>query len=170
MPEGHRGILGFPLLLGLNTVRWAKSGTFEIGAPAQHVPPNLAYFENKLTLATTISGRQAFFTLDSGATSTDLNNNFIANFPELLTNAKTGNAIIGGAGGNTNFESLTISSLDITVAGTLLTLRPAVATRQSNPSLGSKCCIGNFGDDLLTSTGAFTLDLSRMTLLLDPAH
>ena len=166
LPEGHRGVIGVPVILGLNTLHWSKAGTLEVGVPSQPGPVNLAYVENKLTVAITIANRQAFFTLDTGATTTDLNNNFADSFSDLLRDAKQETIQISGAGGVTHLEALILPELKVELAGQATTLRPATVSRQSNPGLGGKCCVGNLGDELITSTGAFTLDFSRMSFRL----
>jgi len=52
----------------------------------------------------------------------------------------------------------------LSVAGHLLTLRPAAVSLQKLAGIGGECCVGNFGDDLLFQTEGFSLDFDNMSL------
>lgn len=53
------------------------------------------------------------------------------------------------------------------IGGTAVALRPTIVTRQRNPSMGGDCCVANIGLNLLTQTGGFTIDFSRLLLRVD---
>jgi hypothetical protein len=105
-----------------------------------------------------------FFTLDSGAVDTDLNSNFAGSFGDLVANAQKTTGEVTGVGGTSTFEALILSELKLSVAGHLLTLRPAAVTVQKLGAIGGECCVGNFGDDLLFQSEGFSLDFDNMSL------
>jgi len=57
-----------------------------------------------------------------------------------------------------------LPELKLSVASHLLTLRPAEVTVQNLPGIGGDCCVGNFGNDLLSQPEAFSLDFDNMSL------
>jgi Aspartyl protease len=166
LPLDRRGILGMPIHLGVGTWHWSKSGTIRLGEkiPPPRDPPNLVFFRNKGLVSVEIAGRSAFFTLDSGASTTDLNSNFVTSFEDLLTNAQKKTSAITGIGGTSTFEGYILPDLKLSVAGRTLSLRPAAVTVQKVAGLGGECCVGNFGNDLLTQTDGFSLDFDNMSL------
>lgn len=168
LPVERRGILGMPIHLGIGTWQWSKSGTIRLGEtiPLPQAPPNLIFFRNKGLVSVEIAGRRAFFTLDSGASTTDLNSNFATNFGNLLTDAQKTTREITGLGGTSTFEAYILPELRLSVAGRTLALRPAEVTVQNVAGVGGECCVGNFGNDLLTQTDGFSLDFDNMSLKL----
>ena len=166
LPINERGILGVPIQFAVGTLQWSKSGTIRVGEkiPAGGNQPNLVFFKNKTLVSAEIAERSVFFTLDSGAMNTDLNSNFVESFGELVANAKKTTREITGIGGTSTLEAYTLSELKLSVAGHLLTLRPAEVTVQRIAGLGGECCVGNFGNDLLTQADGFSLDFDIMTL------
>jgi len=165
-PVDQRGILGVPIHFAVGTWQWSKSGTIRLGEKIARggSQPNLIFFRNKALVLAEIAGRRVFFTLDSGAVNTDLNSNFVGNFGDLVANAQKTTREITGIGGTSTFEAYTLSELKLSVAGHLLTLRPADVTVQRLAGPGGECCVGNFGDDLLTQAKGFSLDLDNMSL------
>ncbi len=159
------GIIGLPVILGMRSLRWNKSGTADF-ATQDDTPMsrNLVFFEHKPLVQAVVENRLVFLTLDTGAETTDLNRRFADEFPSLLVNAKRDEASIIGAGGAANFEARKLDSLPLTLGNRPVVLSPAVVTFQSNPGMGGECCIGNLGDDILFSGSGVFFDFSRMTL------
>jgi predicted aspartyl protease len=165
-PVDRRGILGVPIQFAVGTWQWSKAGTIRIGEkiPPGGSQPNLVFFRNKTLVSAEIAGRSVFFTLDSGATNTDLNSNFVGTFGDLVANAQKATREITGVGGTSTFEAYILSELKLSVAGHSLTLRPADVTVQKLGAIGGECCVGNFGNDLLTQAEGFSLDFDNMFL------
>jgi predicted aspartyl protease len=165
-PVDQRGILGVPIHFAVGTWQWSKSGTIRLGEkiPPGGSQPNLIFFRNKTLVSAEIAGRSVFFTLDSGAVNTDLNSNFVGSFGDLVANAQKTTREVTGIGGTSTFEAYILSELKLSVAGHLLTLRPAEVTVQGLGAIGGECCVGNFGDDLLTQAEGFSLDFDNMSL------
>ena len=166
MPLDQRGILGVPVQFAVGTWQWSKSGTIRLGEkmPPGGSEPNLIFFRNKTLVSAEIAGRSVFFTLDSGAVDTDLNSEFAERFGDLIANAQKTTKEVTGVGGTSTFEALILPELKLSVAGHLLTLRPAAVSLQKLAGIGGECCVGNFGDDLLFQTEGFSLDFDNMSL------
>jgi predicted aspartyl protease len=162
------GILGMPILLALGVIRWSPDGAVEIGSPA---PPrrseaNLAFDRNRLLLRTRVLGRDVLTTLDTGASTTDLNANFADTFPDAVRGAKKGTADIIGVGGTQTFDSVEIPEVSFGIGPAGVLLRPATVTLQRIRVIGGECCVGNAGGDLFKQAG-FTIDFSKMALQLN---
>ena len=162
------GILGMPVLLALGAIRWSPDGTVEIGSTASRAraDANLVFDRNRLLLRTRVSGRDVLTTLDTGATTTDLNANFAETFPQAVQGAKKGTTDITGVGGTQAFDSLEIPEVTFGIGPAEVLLRPAIITLQRIGTIGGECCVGNAGNDLLKQSG-FTIDFSAMTLRLN---
>jgi hypothetical protein len=69
-------------------------------------------------------------TLDTGASTTDLNANFANTFPQAVQGAKKGTADITGVGGTQTFDSLEIAEVIFGIGPAEVVLRPATITLQ----------------------------------------
>ena len=165
--EGDFGIIGMPILLALGVIRWSPDGAVEISSPAPRVraDANLVFDRNRLLLRTRVLGRDVLTTLDTGASTTDLNANFATTFPQAVQGAKKGTTDITGVGGTQTFESLEIPEVTFGIGPADVLLRPATVTLQRIGTIGGECCVGNAGEDLLKQ--GFTIDFSAMTLRLE---
>ena len=163
----HFGILGMPIWLAVGHVRWSSRGTWELGGRSESLDRasrNIVFFENKLLLATDVSGTRVFGTIDTGAIDTDLNENFAKAFTALVQNGSRQTREITGLGGTTSVPSITVPEVPFQIGPTRVVLRPAHVTLQRTAAIGGACCIGNIGRDILAQTGEFALDLSTMVL------
>jgi predicted aspartyl protease len=165
MAEVDAGIIGVPILLALGRIRWSPDGAVEIGSSPSgtRADPNMVFDRNRLLLRTRVLGRDVLATLDTGASSTDLNANFAETFPQAVQDAKKGTADITGVGGTQRFDSLEIPEVRFRIGPAEVSLRPATITLQRVSVIGGECCVGNAGQDLLKVVG-FTIDFSTMTL------
>ena len=164
------GIVGLPIQLALGSIRWLKDDIVEIGAatPPPGMSPNLVFDTDpsRLLIEAEVLGKRVKATLDTGATTTDLNANFADLFPDLLSrDGKRGTADITGAGGTKTFDSFELPELTFSIGQRRPLLRPAIVTLQRMPLMGGgRCCIGNAGLDLLTQGPGFSIDFATMTL------
>jgi clan AA aspartic protease (TIGR02281 family) len=165
------GIVGMPILIALGAIRWSSDGVVEIGssAPRVRADANLVFDRNRLLLRTRVLGREVLTTLDTGASTTDLNANFASTFPQAVQGAKKGRTDITGVGGTQTFDSLEVPEVLFAIGPAEVLLRPATITLQRIAVIGGDCCVGNAGEDLLTQAAGFTIDLSTMTLRLSNA-
>jgi len=165
------GIVGMPILLALGVIRWSPDGAVEIGSPAPRVrtDANLVFDRNRLLLRTRVFSRDVLTTLDTGAETTDLNQNFADTFPQAVQGAKKGKTDITGVGGTQAFDSLEIPEVRFGIGPAEVLLRPATITLQRIAVVGGDCCVGNAGQDLLKQAAGFRIDFSAMTLQLSNA-
>jgi hypothetical protein len=171
LADADFGIVGMPILLALGVIRWSPDGTVEIGSPAPAVrgDANLVFDRNRLLLRTRVFGRDVLTTLDTGASTTDLNANFADAFPQAVQGGKQGTTDITGVGGTQTFDSVEIPEVIFGIGAAEVWLRPATITIQRVGTIGGECCVGNAGQDLLTQAAGFTIDFSAMTLRLNDA-
>ncbi len=168
LPPGRRGILGIPILHGLRTLRWSKDNTVEIGFKSLSLDVRKAnlYFDNDhLVLVAGFQQQKILATLDTGAESTDLYGVFAKEFASFLSaSGKQGSTEVRGVGHAESYDSITVPELKFRISGVETVLRPAHILLNHN---GAKCCIGNFGLDLLWQAPAFKLDFGAMRLTLE---
>src|SRR4029077_9205455 len=117
--------------------------TVEIGSPAPRVQAatNLVFDGNRLLLRTRVFGRDVLTTLDTGATTTDLNANFATTFPQAVQGAKKGTTDITGVGGTQTFDSFEIPEVSFGIGPAEVFLRPATVTLQRIGTIGGDCCV-----------------------------
>jgi hypothetical protein len=169
LPPGQRGIVGMPLLLGLQTLRWSHDGTLTIGAPAKTLrvdESNLLFDDDHLVATVGFEQERVRLTLDTGAETTDLYQGFADQFPAFLS--RTGRKDVQevrGVGQAQKFESVSLPEAHFEVGGFDTVLRPAQVLMTS---IGAKRSAGNLGIDLLQQAAAFRIDLLAMTLELEP--
>jgi clan AA aspartic protease (TIGR02281 family) len=163
------GIVGMPILLVFGGLRWANNGMVELGIASLPMLPaerNLVFDRNHLLVQASTLGRNVLMTLDTGATTTDLNTNFASLFPDVVAHGKKGTQDITGVGGTASFDSIELPEVVFTFGPTNVGLRPAHVTLQRLAGIGGECCIGNAGHDLLTQRQTFAIDFGTMTLQL----
>lgn len=171
LSPGRRGLLGIPILLGLRTLRWTGDGTVEIGfkpGPLDVQKSNLYFDNDHLVIAADFKQRKILATLDTGAESTDLYQAFAKEFASFLSESgKKGSTEVRGVGRAESFDSTTVPELRFWVGGMETVLRPAHILLNHK---GAKCCVGNFGMDLLKQAPAFKIDFGEMRLALEAKH
>jgi predicted aspartyl protease len=168
--DAEGGIVGMPILLALGRIRWVRDGSVAVGgaSPPARVEPNLVFDRHRLLLAVDVLGKRVMTTLDTGASTTDLNANFADAFRDVVDRSgRKGTASITGAGGTSTFESVELPELAFAIGLSRVSLRPASVTLQRIRIIGGDCCVGNVGHDLLAQTPAFSIDFSTMTLRLE---
>lgn len=168
LPPGRRGLIGIPIVLGLRTLRWSQDGRVEIAmksAPANPLESNLFFDDDHLVVAGDLEQRRILATLDTGAQTTDLYEAFAKEFRALAAAGEKDTTEVRGVGHAQSFDSITLPELKLRLGGLDVALRPAhVLLKQ----IGAKCCVGNFGMDLLKQGRAFKIDLGAMRLDLEP--
>jgi tetratricopeptide (TPR) repeat protein len=168
-PPGEGGLIGIPVLLALQRFVWGADFKFEIGAKSGD--KNVAHAElcfdgNHPVARIRFQDRSLAFTLDTGATNTDLYPPFAAAFPELIRAAvKTDSYKMEGVGGIKNLDAAVLSSAAFSIGGFPVVLKPAGVLLK--PTLeNSKFFHGNLGIDLLQQAHKTTFDFKAMTLTL----
>ncbi len=169
LPAGERGILGIPVILALETIRWTSEATFTAGWPTRaggmkHA--NLC-FENAFPVVQ-IGFRQSVldFTVDTGAQNTDLYQAFANTFSHLVKSGKKESRKLTGVGGSANVDSVVLPSVTLRIGGHDVLLRPAHVLLQKSSGT-SGMFAGNLGMDLLNQAHTITLNFQSMTLTLE---
>jgi len=169
LSPGSRGLIGIPVLLAFQTFAWGADKSFEIGpeSSSKGVPPAGLCFDGKHpAVQVAYDNRTLAFTLDTGATNTDLYPGFASAFPELIRSAiKTDSYKTEGVGGAKYMEAATLESLKFSIGGFPVTLKSAAVLLQPTND-ASKFFAGNLGIDLLQQAQKTTFDFKTMTLTL----
>lgn len=166
LPKSRHGIIGLPLLLAMQTIRWTPMGKFEFGFPSQTLNPgtcNMLFHNSNPVIDVLVEKRHLDFTLDTGAVDTDLNPQFAKVLPALMKTGTPEKRSIEGLGGSVENSSILLSSVIFEIGSKSVVLKPAhVFIDHGNGTWAA----GNLGMDLLKQAHSFTLDFGAMTLSL----
>ena len=169
LPAGERGILGIPVTLALETIRWTSDAKFTVGWPTRAGAMEKANlcFEGAFPVVQ-IGFRHSVldFTVDTGAQNTELYQAFANTFPDLVKSGKRESHKLTGVGGSANVDSVILPSVTLRMGGHDVLLQPAHVLLQ-NSSGTSGMFEGNLGMDLLNQAHAVTLNFQSMTLTLE---
>jgi predicted aspartyl protease len=165
--EGHRGLIGLPVLLAMQSIRWEPRGDFEFDFPPPKTAEtsDLLFHETNPVAQVKADGRNLDFTVDTGATTTDLNPLFAKEFPALVTSGQKETNKITGVGGTRYFDSVLLPSVSLSVGGKVVNLAPAHVSIAQGIG-GTSMWAGNLGNDLLDQAHSITIDFRIMSLKL----
>lgn len=164
LPSGRQGILGIPVILALQTLRWnPRNNTFECGFPSRGQDlrhSNLSFDGASPLTQVSIRSRVLEFSLDTGAQNTDLYPSFAKDFADLLSaEGKKESRQLTGVDGSASFDSVMLPSVTLQVGEHDVVLKPAhVLLVQHNSN--SAWYFGNLGMDLLNQASTVTPRLS----------
>lgn len=166
--EYGRGLLGLPILLAMQTVRWRPGGDVDFGFPSgsDGQMHNLLFHDADPIVRVMVGHKPLEFSLDTGAINTDLNPVFAKDLPRLVSSGKKEKRTITGFGGTSSFDSVVLSSLVLEVGGKDVELAPAHVFVSGGLGGGSLFA-GNLGNDLLNQAHTITLDFRVMSLRLN---
>ena len=166
VPIGSRGLIGLPVLLAMQAVRWAPKGLFEFGPTERLKEPvtcNLLFHGVSPIVQAGVEDKVLTFSLDTGAVDTDLNESFAKKFPALVAAGEKESRSITGLGGSKKYDSVLLGPVVFRLAGRDVTLKaPHVFVSHS---LGN--WDGNLGNDILHQAKTVTLDFTAMGLSLE---
>lgn len=166
LPLERRGLIGIPVILAFQTLRWGQDGTMRIATPASPLnvqDANLILDNDHLAVKFHLAGRTALAALDTGAINTDLYRGLALKFPSLLQAGKKTKAEIRGVGGAESYESVLLAELPFQIGEFHAILRnTSVLMDRSVRSYA-----GNFGMDVLKQGTAFKIDFTAMKLELE---
>lgn len=165
-PVGTRGLIGLPVLLAMQAVRWDAEGWFAMGSDAklkQMAAQNLLFHGTTAIVQVAVQGKPLIFSLDTGALDTDLNEGFAKALPELVAAGRKETRAIMGMGGSEKYDSVLLGPVAFSVGGREVTLKaPHVF-----PSHTLGGFDGNMGHDILDQAKAVTIDFQAMALELE---
>jgi hypothetical protein len=166
VPVGSRGLIGLPVLIAMQCMRWNPDGWFEFGKDARLKKSNL---QNLLFQGTTavvqlrVEGKTLTLSLDTGAVDTDLNEGFAKALPDLVKAGTKETRAITGMGGSNQYDSVLLGPVAFDVGGKKITLpSPHIFPTHSLGKFD-----GNLGNDILKQARVITLDFETMTLELE---
>ena len=167
VPVGSRGLIGLPVLLAMQTVQWEpSSGWFAFGKAARmknHEAQNLLFHGATAIVQVHVKDKALIFSLDTGATDTDLNEGFAKALPEVVEAGHKENRAITGLGGSNQYDSVLLGPVEFDVGGSKVTLKaPHVFPKHSLGSFD-----GNMGNDILHQAKAVGLDFGAMELRVE---
>jgi hypothetical protein len=164
-----RGLIGLPVLLAFKRFVWGADKSFEVGPESSHkgMPhAGLCFDGNHPIVQVAYESQPLAFTLDTGATNTDLYPPFASAFPELIRSAtKTDSFKMEGVGGAKYMEAATLESLKFSIGGFPAMLK-SVGVLVKPTTDASRFFAGNLGIDLLQQAHQTTFDFKAMTLTL----
>jgi len=167
IPQGERGIIGLPVILALEGMRWDTDGNFEAGSwpePKDGAKSNLCFEECRVVADVGYDGNRLIFGLDTGAVASGLYFRFRDQFPSLVSSSGTKTSLTdGGVTGNLGYDAIVLSQLKLSVGGFETLLRPAPVSLQTNVGSGHH---GNLGLDLLNQARSVMINFRSMRLTL----
>lgn len=138
LPQGERGIIGFPVLLAFQTVRWNREGVFETGfarSAGKAGKPNM-FFEGQNVFAEG-EFRQSKINmfLDIGATHTRVLPRFAREFSGFIDEfGKKGSQRVASVGNSVEVDSMTLPELRFKIRGPKVMIGPTTVLLQDTVS------------------------------------
>jgi predicted aspartyl protease len=166
MEVGTRGLIGLPVLMAMEAVRWDAEGRFAMGSEARVRHPgaqNLLFHGTTPIVEVAVDGRALIFSLDTGAVDTDLNQGFARALPELAAAGRKETRAIVGMGGSATYDSVVLGPVTFSVGGyDVMLTAPHVFPSHSLGEFD-----GNLGHDILDQAKSVTIDFKSMALVME---
>ena len=170
LPSGERGVLGLPVLLALQTLRWKQDGTFEAGfadGSRNALPSNICFEGANLILEGEFRRSKINVFVDTGATRTRALPLFSREFASYVDEyGSKGTDRVTGVGASVEVDAVTLPELALRIGGFDAVLRPAQVLLKDTAS-GSHHWHVWGGLDLLSQARVVTLDFKSMRLGLE---
>jgi hypothetical protein len=170
LPSGERGVLGLPVLLAFQTLRWKQEGTFEVGFPpgSRKGPKSNICFEGaNLIVEGEFRQSKINVFLDTGATRTRVLSLFAKEFASFINEfGRKGSDRVTGVGGSLEVDVITLPELALRISGFAAVLAPAQVLLKDTTSDSRWWHVWG-GLDLLNQARVVTVDLKSMRLDLE---
>jgi predicted aspartyl protease len=171
-PAGTRGILGLPVMLALETLRWRPHGTIDIGftpSTTNLSRANICFDSDDPIIQLEFDGRKLEFVLDTGGTDSELWSPFAKDFAALLKQSgKKESKTLTGYTGSGDVDVITLPEIHLGLGDFVGILRPAPVL--TKPSVRpSNWYYGRASMDILNQAHAVTIDFVAMTVRLNQA-
>jgi predicted aspartyl protease len=169
-PAGKRGIIGIPVILALETLRWRRDGTIDIGFPSgarSLARANICFDNEDPVTQIEFAQRKLEFVLDTGAEDSELWPPFAKVFASLLSQSgqKDSKTLVGFEG-NQDVDAVTLPEVRFNLGGFNDVFRSAPVLTKPTVAL-SNWYYGRAGMDLLNQAQSATIDFHAMTLTLN---
>lgn len=167
VPVGQRGLIGLPVLMAMQAIRWQPTtGRCEFGPDVREKGMSLRnlLFDGRTPIVqASVDGKTLVFSLDTGAVGTDLNEGFAKALPDLVKYGRKETRPLTGYGGTNNYDSVLLGRVVFRVGGMDVTLNsPHVFLSHSLGKFD-----GNLGNDILNQAKTVLLDFDAMELRLE---
>jgi hypothetical protein len=169
-PAGRQGILGLPLLIALDALRWTRDDHCDTGESARHnvsarMARNLAYEGLHLIVTASHADQSLQFILDTGnQAGTQLWPRFGVDFASMLkAQGRPGTVRLTQLGSSVDREVTVLDELPLTVGGMRATLAPANVFARP---VGDDQFHGLLGMDVLNRASEVTIDFESLVLRL----
>ncbi|HEV3419792.1 MAG TPA: pepsin/retropepsin-like aspartic protease family protein [Candidatus Acidoferrum sp.] len=161
------GIIGYPVFQALGTVTFLHDGEFEAGHPIQATGKGARMFMKELTpiIQCEVEGKDLPFSLDTGASDTDLFVRYLERFQNESKTWKKGRAMSAGAGGVVKLKIYIQPELKLGIGDKVVVLKKVTVHRSSTGTDIAEL-YGNLGQDVVANFESFTLDFLGMTFRL----
>jgi len=169
-PAGKRGIIGMPVILALQTLRWRHDGKIEIGfaSPKRDLSRANICFNNEDPITQVeFQHHKLEFVMDTGSEDSELWPPFAKEFSGLLNQVgKKDSTTLTGFEGSKDVQVVTLPELCFTLGGFNDVFRSAPVLAKPTVAL-SNWFYGRAGMDLLNRAQSATMDFHAMTLTLN---
>ncbi|MGC1687518.1 MAG: aspartyl protease family protein [Candidatus Acidiferrales bacterium] len=164
------GIIGYPVYSALGTVTFLQNGEFVAGDKTQSSRAGARMYMEQLTpvIECVVQGRNLPFTLDTGASATNLSVRYYDRFRAGSASWKKAQSKSFGAGGVIKRKVYLQPELSLGIGDKTATLQRVIIF-PSTMGAGIDNLYGNLGQDVWAKFDSFTLNFSTMTFSLgDP--
>jgi predicted aspartyl protease len=164
------GIIGYPVYQAMGTVTFLQSGEFVAGDKTRSGQAGARMYMEQLTpvIVCAVQGKNLPFTLDTGASETDLSVRYYDRFRNDSAKWKKVRTKSFGAGGIVKRKAYLQPELSLGIGNKTATLQK-VFIFPTKMGAGIDNLYGNLGQDVWAKFDSFTLDFSTMTFSLgDP--
>lgn len=162
---GKRGTIGLPVVSALQSIRWAKDGTCQLGSnPTRtaRADVNLAFDGVTPLTRVQVWGKSLEFVLDTGNQGgTQLWECFARDFPDVVNEGRKNTRQIHQIGGSAEREIVVIPEIRLRVGGFDSVLQPA---NMFSKPVGNDLQHGNLGLDVLSQAAEVMIDFQAMSL------
>jgi len=170
LPSGERGVLGLPVLLAFQTLRWKQKGIFEIGfAPdsSNTRKSNVCFEGAQPIIEAEFRHSKIKMFLDTGAIRTRALPLFAREFADFVNESgRKDTTRVTGVAGSVEVDAITLTELALRINGFNAVLRPAQVLLKETTS-DSRWWHIWIGLDLLNQARVVTIDFKSMTLALE---
>jgi predicted aspartyl protease len=160
-------ILGYPVFQALGAITFVHDGAFEAGDAVQRNATGARMYMKLLNpiIECGVEGKDLPFSLDTGASGTDLSVRYYERFRGESRGWKKRKQENAGAGGSVRRKVYVQPKLDLAVGDKTVTLK-RVTILPVKMGAGIDEFYGNLGQDFVAGFESFTLDFSQMTFSL----
>jgi predicted aspartyl protease len=170
LPLGKRGIIGTPVLVAFQTIRWSSDGTFEIAfppAPKDTAKSNLCFDGLDLITEAEFKQRKLEFVVDTGDNASSLYPLFAKDFADLVSESGTKQSSrVTGVDGSKEVSSVILPEVPLQVGGFRGVLRPAKLLLEQTIG-NSQRYYGRVGMAFFRQAHQVSIDFQSMTLVVN---